>query len=213
MDQGYAEREQYRLDTIYSILEKGLYPVKFADLREKYGEMTLYYHSVHEKSNHACSPFYQVQKLLDLLGIQDVVIFKKVYDAYINAVLQINPKLMNNAAKALEHLKDKGCKISIISNTGKTPGDVLRLLLKEMGIFHFFDDMLYSDEVGVLKPHPLIFDLAVERLGAVKTETLFIGDIKYCDVDGAQNAGLAAHLFNREEDDLFQLAVNYSGGY
>lgn len=47
---GMAEREQYRLDNIYTILEKSQYPVKFADLQKKYGEMSLYMSTAQEET-------------------------------------------------------------------------------------------------------------------------------------------------------------------
>ncbi len=212
-DDANVEREQYHLDTTFSILEKGLYPVKFSELKEKYIEMSRAYDEYHARTGLAFSPFKQVKMWLDSLTVHDVVIFKKVYDSYINAILQINPSLMRNAKKALEYLREQGKKTALISNTGKTPGSILRIMLMELGIYDLFDDMLFSDEVGILKPHPYIFEISVQRLGAVKEDTVFIGDLKHCDYDGALQAGLGAHLFLPQEDDLFQLAVQYTGGY
>lgn len=213
VDEAQQERDQYLLDTIYSILEKSLYPVKFPELREKFQEMSRAIDETHARSGLAFSPFSQVRMLLDSMQVHDVVVFKKIYDSYIGAVLQLNPRLLPHARKALEYLREQGCRTGLISNTGKAPGNMLRILLMELGIFELFDEMIFSDEVGVLKPHPYIFEICIQRLGAQKEQTLFIGDLKHCDYDGALQAGLGAHLFDPATQDLFELAVQYSGGY
>lgn len=210
---GLAEREQYRLDNIYTILEKSLYPVKFADLQKKYGEMSLSMSAAQEEGKKSFIPFQQVAYLLRLLKVNDLVVFKKVYDTYVEAILQITPKLMRNAERALQLLKERNRRVGLVSNTGKTPGHVLRLLLKEMNILEYFDDFIFSDEVGFMKPDPVVFDVAVKKLGAQKKDVLYIGNSKVVDYDGAVNAGIAAHLFRRDEDDLYDLAVKYSGDY
>lgn len=210
-EEGIAQREKYRLDALYTILEKSNFPVTFAELSEKYGEMTLYYSEYHGSTGKAFSPFRQVEYLLNSLKVRDLVVFKRSYDVYTEALLHIPPKPLLHAEKALTYLQEKGKKIGLISNTGRTPGIVLRLMLKEINLYDYFDDMMFSDEVGFLKPEKMIFDVAVERLGVDKKETIFIGDIKECDYTGAINAGLNAHLFDRNRDDLFQLALSYSG--
>lgn len=212
-DQGGPERDRYRVDSIYTLLEKSLYPVKFAVLLEKYETMARYIDEFHGRTNRAFAPFAQVQMLLSSLNIQDIVLFKKVYDVYSEADLQISPVRVHNADRALALLRERGRKIGLVSNTGKAPGVVLRLVLKQLGLFDYFDDMLFSDEFGFLKPEAIVFDTAVRRLEAAKEDTLFIGDLKYSDFDGATNAGLNAHLFRQDSEDLFELAAHFSGGY
>lgn len=207
---GLAEREQYRFDNIYTILEKSQFPVKHAVLKKAFAEMFKHY-AEKQAGNLAFSPFYQVEYLLSQLKINDIIVFKKVYDCYVDAVLQISPKLMKNVEAALKLLKERGKIIGLISNTGMTPGYIIRLLLKQFGIFQYFDDMTFSDETGVLKPDRLIFEIAIKKLNMDKNDSIFIGDMKETDYMGARSAGLNAHLFKKEEEDLYQLAVSYSG--
>lgn len=209
-DHGLAEREQYRLDSIYSILENSQYPISHSQLAEAYGNLMLKIADRQSVDLRVCDPFEQVDLLLKQLKVRDSIIFKKIYDVYVDAALQISPSLMKNAKKALNLLKERGVKVGLISNTGKTPGVVLRLLLRELGVFDLFDDMVFSDEFGYAKPDKSIFDHAVRRLGVDRKDTLFIGDLKSHDFDGAIAAGLHAHLFNRYEDDLLRLVSQYS---
>jgi putative hydrolase of the HAD superfamily len=214
LDDNYvlAERDQFRLDNIYTILEKSLYPVKFKEIQSVYGEMLVYF-GEYEQTGKACTPFQQVDWMMKKLKVKDVIVFKKVYDSYVESLLQISPKLMKNAEKALEVLKERGKKIALVSNTGRTPGIVLRMMMKQFGIYEYFDEIVFSDEIGLVKPELLIFQVAVRRLGALTKESIFIGDSKKADFEGAKNAGLSAHIFKRNEEDLYQLAVSYSGEF
>lgn len=214
LDDNYvlAERDQYRLDNIYTILEKSLYPVKFKDIQSVYGEMMVYF-GEYESSGKSCTPFQQIDWMMKKLKVNDHIVFKKVYDSYVESLLQISPKLMKNAEKALALLKERDKKIALVSNTGRTPGHVLRIMLKQFGIYDLIDEVIFSDEVGLVKPELLIFQVAIRRLGALTKESIFIGDSKKIDFDGAKNAGMDAHIFKRDEEDLYQLAVSYSGEF
>jgi putative hydrolase of the HAD superfamily len=69
-------------------------------------------------------------------------------------------------------------------------------LLDEMALRPYFDFVLASGEVGVHKPHPGIFEVALERLGANAGESLYVGDNYWADVIGAQQAGITPVLFD-----------------
>ena len=53
---------------------------------------------------------------------------------------------------------------------------------------------------GVRKPGAKIFELALERLGAVPHRTIMVGDNVTDDVEGAASAGLSPVLVHRSED-------------
>ena len=56
--------------------------------------------------------------------------------------------------------------------------------------------MVISQEVGVAKPDPRIFDIALERLGVSRREALMIGDGVNSDIRGANAAGVDACWLN-----------------
>jgi FMN phosphatase YigB (HAD superfamily) len=56
--------------------------------------------------------------------------------------------------------------------------------------------MLDSHEEGVEKPDPRLFEIALERSGARRGETLHVGDLYHVDVQGARSAGLDAVLLD-----------------
>ena len=63
---------------------------------------------------------------------------------------------------ALEALRARGLVTAILSNG--TPG-MLRAAVEHAGISHLLDHVLSVEEVGVFKPAPEVYQLAVDRLG------------------------------------------------
>ncbi len=210
---GSAEREKYRLDNIYTILEKSLFPIKFTSLRKIYSESIDYAVKYEEEKGLACGPFQQIEYLIQKLGIRDGVIFKKIYDSYIDATLQISPKLRKNVTSTLNLLKERGKKISIISTTDKTTGDIIKLLLKDLMVYHLFDDFNFSDGIGITKPLSALIILSIEKLRLDRKDAIYIGKLSSDEYSETTKAGLFTHLFNEKEDDIYQLAIRYSGGY
>jgi len=59
------------------------------------------------------------------------------------------------------------------------------------------DFMVVSEGVGIAKPDPGIFLVALEKAGALPEETVMIGDSWASDVTGARNVGIRPVWFNR----------------
>lgn len=211
---GAAEREKYRLDNIYTILEKSLIPVKFNSLKKIYSESNDYALNYEKDKGLAWGPFEQVDHISKKLGIRDQVIFKKIYDCYIDAILQISPKLHKNVLSALELLRERSKKVSVISISGTPyPGDIIRLLLKDLMVYDFFDDLTFSTGVGIIRPLSKLIILSIEKLGLNKKNAIYIGKPPADEYNELTKAGINTHLYNESEDDIYQLAINYSGGY
>jgi len=122
--------------------------------------------------------------------------------AYISSLFEIRPYLNPDALKVLQWLKKENMRIGIICNTGITPGFGLRRFLSQIGIAEFFDQMTFSDEVGIRKPDPKIFHQTARKLKTKPCETIHIGDNLKTDVWGAKNAGYKAiHLSSKEGHD------------
>jgi 2-haloacid dehalogenase len=57
--------------------------------------------------------------------------------------------------------------------------------------------VVISEEVGVAKPDPAIFDIALERMGRpARSDVLMVGDSLSSDIAGGLGAGLATAWFN-----------------
>jgi putative hydrolase of the HAD superfamily len=89
----------------------------------------------------------------------------------------------------LETLRARGLKLGLVSNAFD-PGWLLHRDLEQMGLAERLDFSVFSSEVGMRKPHPAIFERALEALGADPERALFIGDRLYEDVRGAAEVGM-----------------------
>ncbi|MGI4835660.1 MAG: HAD family hydrolase [Janthinobacterium lividum] len=69
--------------------------------------------------------------------------------------------------------------------------------LRYLGMSELVDALITSEEVGVLKPDPLIYQVALTRLGARPAETVMVGDNWSADVLGALAAGIRPLWLNR----------------
>ena len=108
--------------------------------------------------------------------------------AYINPVLRLLP--VPGVREALVAVRERGVRLAVISNTGRTPGVVLRQVLHHYGFLGFFTTLSYSDEIGYRKPHPEIFRETLLRMGAEPARALHIGDDAAADVAGARSVGM-----------------------
>ena len=91
-------------------------------------------------------------------------------------------------------------RLAVVSNFDYTP--TAMGVLEREGIAGLFETILVSDEVGWRKPKPLIFELALARLGLDAADALFVGDRIDIDVAGAQGVGMASAWINPERTAL-----------
>jgi HAD superfamily hydrolase (TIGR01549 family) len=60
----------------------------------------------------------------------------------------------------------------------------------------FFQHRVYSEDIGVHKPDPLIFQVALKKAGVAPDEALYVGDNYFHDIYGAAYAGLMTIWYN-----------------
>jgi HAD superfamily hydrolase (TIGR01509 family) len=89
----------------------------------------------------------------------------------------------------LTQLRHAGTKMGIVSNT-LVPDHCLDHHLAEEGLLEFFPVRVYSSNVRYRKPHPRIFQMALDMLGVPASRTLFIGDVLKTDIVGAKKMGM-----------------------
>ncbi|WP_053971490.1 YjjG family noncanonical pyrimidine nucleotidase [Mangrovimonas sp. ST2L15] len=74
--------------------------------------------------------------------------------------------------------------------------------IKNSKIDHYFKTITDSEKVGVKKPHPNIFEFALDLAEASKDSSIMIGDNLEADVLGALNFGLDAICFNIKNENV-----------
>lgn len=107
--------------------------------------------------------------------------------------------LADGVADCLRALRAEGLGLGIVCDIGLTPSPTLRGLLDRWELLDLFRGWAFSDEVGVYKPEPGIFRVALAQLGSAPDRAAHVGDRLRTDVAGARGLGM--------------LSVRYSGVY
>jgi putative hydrolase of the HAD superfamily len=96
------------------------------------------------------------------------------------------------APAALAAAREAGLVTGVISNSNGS----IASLLESLGFLPYLDFVLDSGVVGVEKPDPRIFRLALERAGVAPDAAVFVGDLYSIDVLGARAVGMSAILLD-----------------
>lgn len=110
-----------------------------------------------------------------------------VAEQYIEFLAHFN-FLFKGTHEVLDYLKKK-YKLHIITNGFE---EVQSKKMKNSNIYHYFDQIITSESVGVKKPNPKVFHYALEVAKAKSENSIMIGDNLEADIEGAINAGMKA---------------------
>lgn len=101
-------------------------------------------------------------------------------------------QLYEDSAATLRALRRDGYRLGIVSNCGvQTAARV-----DELGLADQVDALVLSCRVGVLKPDPAIFELALAALAVPPERALFVDDLPV-NLDAARQLGLRTALIER----------------
>lgn len=99
---------------------------------------------------------------------------------------------MEGAREAIDRLRAMGVRMACVSNSD---GRAERHLI-ESGVRDGLEFVVDSQLVGIEKPNPAIFHLALQRLGVAAARALYVGDILCVDRVGSQAAGMRLVLID-----------------
>ena len=94
---------------------------------------------------------------------------------------------VDGALSVVKSLRRKNYRLGIISNGFI---DVQENKIEQLRIRKYFDTVIMSEHVGVMKPHPDIYRAALYAIDCDADECVFVGDTYAVDVIGAADAGL-----------------------
>jgi putative hydrolase of the HAD superfamily len=100
------------------------------------------------------------------------------------------------ARAAIDWVVSKSLRCAVVSNSdGRADWH-----LRHSGVRSGLEFVVDSGVVGVEKPDPRIFEIALEQLGVAADRALYVGDIRSVDEAGAQAAGMRFVLLDPEGD-------------
>lgn len=91
---------------------------------------------------------------------------------------------------ALQEGRRHGLSIGLVSNTGLTPGYVLREALSAHGMLLYLDVLTLSDEARLAKPAPEVFRCTLDTIGVAPEDAVFVGDVPDFDVTAPLDLGM-----------------------
>jgi putative hydrolase of the HAD superfamily len=106
--------------------------------------------------------------------------------------------LLSGALEILEYLNPK-YQLHIITNGF---AEVQTLKLQNSRIAHFFNTVTSSEEVGLKKPHPVIFETALDKASVLPQSSIMIGDTFEADILGAEGVGMNTLFYNYRKNEV-----------
>jgi 2-haloacid dehalogenase len=148
----------------------------------------------------AYAPFWQVtgealDYAMEALAIADDELRQRLMQFY----LALDP--FPEVAATLKILKQAGIKTAILTNGSP---QMITAACRHAGIDVFLDAILSVDELQVYKPHPSVYQLAVDRLGVAKERISFQSSNSW-DAVGASHFGFQVAWCNRYDQRFDRL--------
>jgi putative hydrolase of the HAD superfamily len=131
--------------------------------------------------------------LADSFGLRMRASMEECEWAFWDAALEV--ALIDGVHGMLEALTAAGIPMGVVSNSSFS-GPILEKELARLGVRPSFQFVISSADYIVRKPHPLIFEIALRRLGLEPNQVWFAGDNVTYDVQGALSAGIFPVAFN-----------------
>ncbi len=119
-----------------------------------------------------------------------------IFDAFFDAFASPNAwRVFDDVSETLKALDVRGVRMGILSNWDYR----LHRLLEVLDLGSRFDPVIVSADVGLAKPDPAFYRLALERVGLPPDRVLHVGDHMHLDFDPARAMGMAALLIDRTQ--------------
>jgi putative hydrolase of the HAD superfamily len=126
-----------------------------------------------------------------------------IEDAKITQAAEINiiytaraTKLRPHAVEILTYLKSNGYKTGLISDCGTD----IPVIFNATPLASLIDQSIFSCLVGVQKPDPRIYQIAIERLAVKPKDCLYIGDGDSNELTGALKVGMTPVLIRNSDE-------------
>lgn len=126
-----------------------------------------------------------------------------------NSLLLDPPDVVEEIPAVLAELSTK-YRLAVISDTGITPGRVLRQILAADDLLDYFTQLTFSDEVGYSKPHPNSFLRTLEVLRAAPTSAVHVGDLLRTDILGAKSVGMRGVQYVGVNHDQWSMTTEFA---
>jgi len=204
-DPGAMAEAFHRL--LASLGESGLLPEK-ESFKKAYRDSALHFIAETKANGKETHNRFWISAALNTLGhpiSPDDVCIAMAVDAYFSTFYDYC-RPIPGTIEMLGKLKGN-YRLGLLSNFTHAPA--VEHLLELMGLAPFFDIVLVSGAIGFRKPHPMVFEMLVEKLNVGKDHILYVGDDPEPDVFGAKQAGLRPVWMTYVQDHKLPVLPGY----
>lgn len=193
-----------RIEGFIRVLGQAGSDINREKMEKAYDESFIRYKAIQDKEEDISSR-EQVEIVLECLENPrflelDEEVLSKLEEVLVTQILSDLPVLTDGTQEILSYLKKRNYKIGLICNTGRSPGKILREVLKRKEILQFFEVLTFSDELRVRKPNPGIFLHTLESLQSSPANSLHLGDELKSDILGAKRCGMKSAWFMPKQE-------------
>ena len=138
---------------------------------------------------------------LAAVGVTDLRLAGSLGNRFEEAGLAGSVAALPGARDVLTALRRRGIRTALICDTGFSGGRIVREFLLRTGLLELLEVQVFSNEVGVPKPHPRMFESALSPLGVAAFDAVHVGDLKRTDIEGGRRAGMGTVRLHAAYDD------------
>lgn len=186
-----ASREAFR--ETYDLLQYGRYFNSFEHYMELYAPYNLMLWGIYGEGKITKEELNRrrYSHPLEAVGVNDQELAATFCREALSRIPTKGP-LMPGAIELLEYLRPK-YNMYILSNGFK---ELQSRKMHTAGIDKYFDKLILSEDIGVNKPNPELFEHALRTTGSKLSESIMIGDMFETDITGAANIGMEQIYYN-----------------
>eukprot|EP01120_Amphizonella_sp_Union-15-10_P014328 TRINITY_DN6903_c0_g1_i1.p1 TRINITY_DN6903_c0_g1~~TRINITY_DN6903_c0_g1_i1.p1 ORF type:complete len:275 (-),score=66.83 TRINITY_DN6903_c0_g1_i1:48-815(-) len=135
------------------------------------------------------------EEILDYFKVEQSLREKALHEMY---EAESSVTIFEGVPETLKELRSRHIKLGIITDSTSSSEEKHDWLKKQGFSFHF-DAFINSSEVGVKKPHPDIYNKAIDLIGLPPNFSAFVGHNR-SELEGAKNVGLTTIVFNPDDE-------------
>jgi len=135
-----------------------------------------------------------VRRLLVQAGVEDEAELANHQQSYLKRMVE-HLHFLDGAERVIHQLKEN-YKVGLITNG---PSELQWGKINHLNIKNWFDGIIVSDDLGIRKPDPRIYETLLAELNVSANEAAYVGDTLQYDMLGAHNAGLTSVWVNQHK--------------
>jgi putative hydrolase of the HAD superfamily len=139
---------------------------------------------------------------LAAFGIEDAALAGALGRRFEDAGLAGDVEALPGAGETLVALARRGVRLALVCDTGFSGGRIVRQFLARVGLRDALETLVFSDEIGVPKPHRRMFEAALGPLAVDPADAVHVGDLRPTDVAGGRAFGMGTVRIRATHDDV-----------